>query len=156
MSAVVSDTSPINYLVLIQEIDILPRMYGKVVIPRTVHEELLRPVAPEIVRAWVGAAPEWFEIRTPIQVQDDSLAMLDPGERDAIRLATELQADQLMVDDREGRKRAAERRIPVIGTLGVLKEGAALGLLDLRMAVERLKATSFYVAPEVLKSLLDG
>jgi predicted nucleic acid-binding protein len=34
---VVADTSPINYLLLIQEIDILPKMYGKVVIPRAVH-----------------------------------------------------------------------------------------------------------------------
>jgi predicted nucleic acid-binding protein len=53
---VVADTSPINYLLLIKEIDILPKMYGKVVIPRAVNEELLRPVAPEIVRAWIGEA----------------------------------------------------------------------------------------------------
>jgi len=47
-----------------------------------------------------------------------------------------------------------ERHIPVIGTLGVLKEAALRGLLDLRVAVERLQGTSFYVAPEVLKRLL--
>jgi predicted nucleic acid-binding protein len=152
---VVADTSPINYLLLIKEIDILPNLYGKVVIPRAVHEELLRPVTPEIVRAWIGEAPAWLEIRTPVNAPDSSLAKLDPGERDAIMLATELHADQLIVDDREGRKQAEERRIPVIGTLGVLKEAATLGLLDLRMSVERLQATSFYVAPEVLWSLLN-
>lgn len=70
-------------------------------------------------------------------------------------LATELHADQMIVDDREGRKQAEERRIPVIGTLGVLKEAATLGLLDLRVSVERLQATSFYVAPDVLWSLLN-
>ncbi|MGB7845844.1 MAG: DUF3368 domain-containing protein [Candidatus Acidiferrum sp.] len=152
---VVADTSPINYLLLIKEIDILPKMYGTVVIPRAVQEELLRPVAPEIVRAWIDGAPAWLEIRSPIDAPDSSLANLDPGERDAIMLATELRADQLIVDDREGRKRAQERRIPVIGTLGVLKEAASLGLLDLRVSVERLQTTSFYVAPEVLKSLLN-
>jgi hypothetical protein len=46
---VVADTSPINYLLLIKEIDILPKMYGKVVIPRAVQEEFLRQVAPEII-----------------------------------------------------------------------------------------------------------
>jgi len=46
---IVADTSPINYLVLIKEIEILPKLYGKVVVPGTVREELLRPVAPEIV-----------------------------------------------------------------------------------------------------------
>ncbi len=152
---VVADTSPINYLLLIQEIDILPKMYGRVVIPRAVHEELLRPVAPEIVRAWISGAPAWLEIRIPNNVPDSSLAKLDPGERDAIMLATELRADQLIVDDREGRKQAEERHIPVIGTLGVLEEAATLGLLDLRVAVERLQTTSFYVAPEVLRSLLN-
>jgi len=70
-------------------------------------------------------------------------------------LATELRADQLIVHDREGRKQAEERRIPVIATLGVLKEAATLGLLDLRLSVERLQTTSFYVAPEVLRSLLN-
>jgi predicted nucleic acid-binding protein len=152
---VVADTSPINYLILIQEIDILPKMYGKVVIPLAVHEELLRPVAPEIVRAWISKAPSWLEIRIPNNAPDSSLAKLDPGERDAIMLATELRADQLIVDDREGRKHAEERRIPVIGTLGVLKEAATLGLLDLRLTVERLQTTSFYVAPDVLRNLLN-
>lgn len=52
-------------------------MYGKVVIPRAVHEELLRPVTPEIVRAWISEAPAWLEIRTPVNAPDSSLAKLD-------------------------------------------------------------------------------
>lgn len=54
---VVADTSPINYLLLIKEIDILAQMYGTVVIPRMVREELLRSSAPELVRAWITQAP---------------------------------------------------------------------------------------------------
>jgi hypothetical protein len=42
----------------------------------------------------------------------------------------------------KGEKHAEERRIPVVGTLGVLKEAATLGLLDLRVAVEPLQTTS--------------
>jgi hypothetical protein len=76
---VVADTSPINYLLLIKEIDILPKMYGTVVIPRAVQEELLRPVAPEIVRAWIGGAPAWLEIRSPIDAPDSSLVNLQSG-----------------------------------------------------------------------------
>ncbi|MGD0842312.1 MAG: DUF3368 domain-containing protein [Candidatus Acidiferrales bacterium] len=69
-------------------------------------------------------------------------------------LAAELRADQLIVDDRQGRHEAEKRGIPVMGTLGVLREAAAIGLLDLRAAVKRLEATTFYIAPEVLKRLL--
>ncbi|HEV2987453.1 MAG TPA: hypothetical protein VG759_03355 [Candidatus Angelobacter sp.] len=45
---IVADTSPINYLVLIKEIEVLPRLYGKIIIPEAVREELLRPEAPRL------------------------------------------------------------------------------------------------------------
>src|ERR1700674_1735667 len=138
----VADTSPINYLILIGEIEILTKMYGRVVIPRAVREELLRPSAPEKVRNWTSQLPIWLEVRTPSNAPDALLAALDPGERDAIMLAGELRADQLIVDDRQGRFEAEKRGIPVIGPLGVLREGASLGLLDLRTPVKRLEDTS--------------
>ncbi len=54
---VVADTSPVNYLILIQEIDILPKMYGSVVIPGAVRDELLRPSAPQLVRDCISRLP---------------------------------------------------------------------------------------------------
>ena len=90
---VVADTSPINYLILIGGIEILTKMYGKVVIPHAVCEELLRPSAPETVRNWTRHPPDWLEVRTPVHAPDTTLATLDPGERDAILLAAELSAD---------------------------------------------------------------
>jgi len=151
---VVADTSPINYLILIEQIDILTKMYGRVVIPRAVREELLRPSAPEVVRNWMRQPPAWLEVHAPLNPPDSSLAALDQGERDAIMLAEELRAVQLIVDDRQGRHEAQKRGIPVMGTLGVLREAATLGLLDLRIAVNHLEATSFYIAPAILARLL--
>jgi predicted nucleic acid-binding protein len=151
---VVADTSPINYLILIGEIDILAKLYGKVVIPNAVREELLRASAPELVRNWTSHPPSWLEICVPSMIPDASLAALDPGERDAIILAEELVADQLIVDDRQGRQEAEKRGILVIETIGVVREAAALGLLDLRIAVKRLEGTSFHISPEILALLL--
>jgi predicted nucleic acid-binding protein len=151
---VVADTSQINYLLLIGEIEILTKMYGTVVIPYAVREELLRSSAPEIVRNWMSKPPIWLEVRTPTNAPDASLATLDPGERDAILLAGELRADQLIVDDRQGRHVAEKRGILVIGTLGVMREAANLGLLDLPKALKRLEATSFHISPEILARLL--
>jgi len=151
---VVADTSPVNYLILIGEVEILAKMYGRVVIPNAVREELLRPSAPEMVRNWTSQPPAWLEIRTPVNAPDASLTGLDPGERDAIVLAGELNADQLIIDDRQGRQEAERRGIPVIGTLGVMREAARLGLLDLPAAIKRLEATSFHIAPEILARLL--
>jgi predicted nucleic acid-binding protein len=124
------------------------------VIPRAVRNELLRPSAPEMVRNWISKLPSWVEVHTSVNVSDPSLAGLDPGERDAILLAWELGAEQLIVDDRQGRLEAQKRGIPVIGTLGVMREAATLGLLDLREALKRFQTTTFYISPDVLSQLL--
>jgi predicted nucleic acid-binding protein len=45
--------------------------------------------------------------------------------------------------------------LPVIGTVGVLREAADQGLIDLRNAVDRLRQTSFHISPAILARLLD-
>jgi predicted nucleic acid-binding protein len=150
----VADTSPINYLILIGEIEILTKIYGRVVIPNAVREELQRLSAPEVVRNWTKQPPAWLEVRTPAKSPDSSMSTLDPGERDAIILAEELGADQLIVDDRQGRREAEKRGIAVIGTLGVLREAGSVGHIDLRTALSRLEETSFHIAPEIIERLL--
>src|SRR5713226_866375 len=67
---IVADTSPVNYLILIKEIEILPKIYGHAVIPQAVHAELQCSPAPELVRAWIGDLPSWLEVRTPIAAPD--------------------------------------------------------------------------------------
>ena len=151
---VVADTTPINYLILIGEIDVLARLYGRVIIPQAVHEELTRLRTPESVRAWIAQPPDWLEILVPARIPDSALAKLDAGERDAITLAEELCADQLIVDELLGRREAERRGLSVIGTIGVLREASEEGLLDLRIAVERLRQTSFHISPSILAILL--
>jgi hypothetical protein len=83
------------------------------------------------------------------------LTYLDAGERDAIALAEELHADQLLLDDADARREAARRSLPFIGTLGVLREAARREFLDLRTVLAHLQETSFYVHPDLIESLLD-
>lgn len=153
---VVADTSPLNYLILIGEIEVLGQMYGHVVIPETVRKELTQSGAPAGVREWIAHPPGWLKVLSPTAVPDAELDRLDAGERDAIALAQELAADQLIVDELLGRREAERRGLSVIGTIGVLREAACEGLLDLRIAVERLRQTSFHISPAILASLLDG
>jgi predicted nucleic acid-binding protein len=150
---VVADTTPINYLILIEEIDVLPALYGRVVVPCAVSEELMCSRAPLKVREWMKQPPGWLEILSPTVV-DAKLAKLDAGEREAIALAEELSADQLIVDELLGRREAERRGLPVIGTIGVLREASEMGLLNLRNAFDRLRQTSFHVSPLILASLL--
>lgn len=62
---VVADTSPINYLVLIDRIGILPQLYTRILIPTAVLEELKHPVAPEPVRDWAAHPPSWLDVLPP-------------------------------------------------------------------------------------------
>jgi predicted nucleic acid-binding protein len=61
---VVSDTSPLCYLLLIDLIDLLPELYGRVVIPEAVRDELAAPEAPTIVQNWIAQPPDWLEVQT--------------------------------------------------------------------------------------------
>lgn len=152
---VVADTTPVNYLILIGEIDVLAKLYGRVVIPPAVHDELTCSRAPESVRGWIAQPPAWLEFLSPAPVADTALAGLDSGEREAIALAEQLSADQLIVDELFARREAERRGLPVIGTIGVLREAADEGLLDLRVAIARLRQTSFHISPAILARLLD-
>lgn len=152
---VIADTTPLNYLVLIEQADLLPRLFGRVLIPPAVFEELRDLETPESVRAWLAHRPSWLQVQPLCSDPDPGLGYLDPGEREAIALAEELQADQLLLDETEGRQEASRRKLPFIGTLGVLRRAAQLDLIDLPSTLVRLQRTTFYVSPELIQSLLD-
>jgi predicted nucleic acid-binding protein len=61
---------------------------------------------------------------------------------------------ELIVDDRDGRKEAARRRIRFVGTIGVLQAAAKRGLVNLKDALRDLRATNFYIAQDLIDRLL--
>lgn len=153
--AVVSDTSPLCYLVLIDLIDLLPELYDQVIIPHAVLYELSVPQAPEPVQAWIAQPPVWLEVQ-PIENQPDvGLIDLDLGEQEAIALAEQLGADLIIVDDRDARQMALQRGLNVIGLLGVLGVAAQRNLVNFSVAIERLQQTTFRVSPVLIESLLE-
>lgn len=149
---VVSDTGPLNYLILIGHIEILPQLYSSVVIPPAVMEELTRDSTPARVRQSISEHPRWLEIRTPAK-SERSLIQLGIGEGQSIDLACELKADWLLCDDKVARNWAHQYGLRVIGTLGVLKSAEENGNVDFREAVARLRLTNFRISKELLESL---
>jgi hypothetical protein len=87
VTVVVADTSPLNYPILIEAIDLLPRLYGRIVIPNEVLNELIDAGAPLRVSEWATKLPEWVEVRSAALTNDPTLSLLDEGERCAILLA---------------------------------------------------------------------
>lgn len=152
---VVSDTSPICYLLLIGEIELLPALFGRIYVPEIVAAELKHPKAPSNLQSWMGRPPAWLEIVTAPARASYGLEQLQAGEREAILLSEDLGADLLILDDRKAREAALGRGLEVTGLLGVLGRAAEKNLIVLSEAFERLRQTSFRTDTRLLKALLD-
>jgi predicted nucleic acid-binding protein len=154
MLLVVADTSPIRYLVEIGHIGLLPQLFGRVLIPVAVYDELRHPSAPSPVHAWVNSLPGWLEV-LPVAASDDpAFRSLDEGERSALTLGMTLGADLILIDDRRGAAVALQKGFQITGTLGVLTRSAQRGLLDLADALARLKRTNFHYRQELFDDVL--
>lgn len=148
---VISDSSPINFLVRMNCHEILPQLFGKVVIPNQVQMELSNPKTPSIVRAFIASPPDWLEVRTPANLKH--FQGLGVGESAAMTLAIELHADLILLDDGPARNAAKGRNIPVIGLLGILERAADLGLIRLADVVSRLPA-DYRIDPALVQAAL--
>lgn len=152
---VVADTSPINYLLLIDQIELLPNLFYEIIIPDAVRDEMLAPGAPDILQKWISNPPDWVKIQA-VSVTDKSLSNLDPGEQAAITLAQTLSADLLIIDERLGRLAASSLGVPIIGTLGILDDAANQGLINLAEAIDRLCQTNFRISRRIIQALLES
>jgi predicted nucleic acid-binding protein len=153
---VVSDTSPILYLLLIDQLDLLPLLYQKIFIPEAARDEMLATGAPVALQQWANNPPDWLEIRRVELSTNSDLIQLDPGERAAIQLAQQNNADLLLVDDKPARRVARNLGLRVTGLLGVLDEAATLKQIDLLTALNQLiSETNFRAAPDLIQALLS-
>lgn len=150
---VVSDTSPLRYLAAIGGIDWLPALFGEVICPPEVIEECLHPGAPAELRDWASSRAVWLRV---LEEEAGSLPLpdgtaLDRGEDAALRLARDLPADLVLIDERKGRAVAARLGTAVTGTVGVVVEASLRGLADFDAAIQRLKeGTNFRIEDDVL------
>lgn len=145
---VVSDTSPLNYLVLIEAVDLLPKLVSGVLIPPAVATELANPKTPLAVRQWISNPPHWLQIAAPLNV-DPSLR-LDRGEAEAISLATERGIRAILIDERKGFNVAKSRGLEPLGILGVLEVSAVRGFINYDEAIARLRSTTFHCAERLI------
>jgi predicted nucleic acid-binding protein len=153
VSVVVSDTSPLHYLILCGAETILPRLFRQVVIPPTVFRELQQPNTPPLVCQWAASLPTWIAVQTPKTI---NLALdVDAGELEAICLAQEIKADAVLMDDRAGRNAAIHCGLAVVGTIGLLEQAAARGLIELPQAMERLRRTNARLDAELIQAALE-
>lgn len=152
---VISDTTPLNYLILIDRANILNQLYEVVVIPQAVLDEMLAAGTPEVVRHWILDRPQWINVQEVPLATDIEMEQIEAGEREAILLAEHLKADLVLLDDLRARRIAKARGLSVVGTLGILGDASQRGLIDLHVTIDALKETNFRVSDKLIESLLD-
>jgi len=138
---VVSDTSPLVNLAAVGQLELLHLLYGKVLLPQVVRQEVEAGVRKMPTNAAVLSAP-WLETRS---VQNQSLVTrlmieIDLGEAEAIVLATEAKASFVLMDDQDGRHVAKREGVRTVGLIGVLVEAKKAGCLTaIRPVLDQLR-----------------
>lgn len=155
MKTIVSNTSPIRYLTSIGEAELFPQLFGKILIPKRVYQELTHKNTPDIVRQLLTSLPVWVEVcEVKISKDNSSLVHLDAGEIEAIFLAEQKSADLLLMDEKKGRLAAKERDLTIMGVLGILELADRQPKIDLPQAIDKLLKTNIKISPSLVESLL--
>lgn len=147
---IVSDTTPLRYLIEIEEAPILEHLYGKIVIPQRVFSELQGQHTPPKVVQWIQQAPAWIEVRQADLSLFTPQRHIQLGVHEAIALAVELHADALLSDDGAAIKEAQRLNLPTIRLFTILESAAELVLLDLSAAIAKMWQTTFRLPPRAI------
>ncbi|NER91185.1 DUF3368 domain-containing protein [Moorena sp. SIO3A2] len=144
MPNVIADTSPIQYLYQTNLLDLLPQLYGSVIVPQAVANELAAGVALKISLPDLTSL-SWLKVKTTIV--DSALQEINglgAGEKEAFALALEIEDPLVIVDDGLARYYAKQLNIKFTGTLGILLKAKQRGELTIVAPIlDKLDALGF-------------
>lgn len=152
----IADTTPVHYLIILEKTEILQKIFGEIIIPEAVAEEMRHPKAPPEVRTWIDSPPHWVVVQNPIHSYLPKRSGLGKGEIAAIALALEHKADAVLMDDRDAIRESNSLNLEVFTTLSVLEIADALSLISFKETLEELSKTSFRMPPqEIIDAYLE-
>ncbi len=154
---VVADTGPLIGLGYAGYLNILQQLYGEVLIPEQVQNELQlsshRPGAANVAEAITTGLIKVHKLRQPPEflLQD----MIDAGEAAAIQLAIEQQADILVIDDKKGRRVAKMKNLRIVGTGGLLLASKKAGYVEeVEPILEKLVVGGYRLSDALCQQIL--
>lgn len=154
---VISDNSVLSCLAEIGELDLLPRLYGKVTVTETIRREAVHSSAPDNLRRLFSEMPEWISVVPDELEYLEETNALDSGEASAITLAWQHRNSSLLIlDEKRGRKVACALGLMITGTAGLLTDAAAAGLVDFEKSFRKLSQTGFRLSAHVVEQLRES
>ncbi len=147
---VVSDTSPLRHLAALGLMELLPRLFSSPHCPTKVIAKCLHTSTPHQLRQWADHLPDWLLVMGHSEWNDPCLDEIDPGKASAIRLAHDLCANVLLMDDQQGRKAAQHLGFRVSGLIGILGDAASQGFVDFDALILQLKTENKFLISDAL------
>lgn len=130
---VISDTTPLISLLKIKRLDLLEKIFGQVIIPNGVFNELTQNKSyaqeAKTIMSADFVVTKSVSDKKAVEILEKTTS-LDKGESEAIILFSELKAELMLMDERRGREVALKLKIPLSGTLGVLLEAFDKGIIS--------------------------
>ncbi len=154
MPKVVSNTTPIISLLKLERLELLQLLYSRINIPTAVYREIEAGKSKDYYRDL--STIEWIDI---IEIKDSQAVKyfldLDVGEAEAIVLATEIEADLIIMDEKLGRFHAKHADLKVTGTIGILIKAKTEGLIDkLKPLLNELTEKEVWISEKLKKRIL--
>jgi uncharacterized protein len=155
MPEVITDTSPIQYLYQIAQLDLLPTLYGQIKMPQAVADELHQgriqgiSLPDPASLSWITLGPVHPSRLIPDQPN------LGAGEREVLSLAIAIPASLVILDDALARNYAQQLQVAMTGTLGVLLKGKQSGYVEaIAPLLDKLDTLNFRLAPATRAAVL--
>ncbi len=154
MRKVISNTTPILSLLKIGKLDILKELYGKIIIPLGVYEEVEQGKEKGYYQDLKKL--DWIEIR---QIQDKNSPFyfldLDKGEAEVIILSKEMNADLVIIDELLGRRYAKQINLNLTGTLGILLKAKTRGIIpSVKDLILELNEKGSWISPKLISEIV--
>jgi predicted nucleic acid-binding protein len=156
---VVSDTTPLIGLASINRLDLLRELFEEVYIPQAVFDETVTFGRENSKAKQQVSNATWVHV---VEVKDRLainvlLDEMDLGEVETIVLASEMNADWVLMDEKKGRRKLSQLNIPKIGTLGILLKAKELNLISvIKPEIEELQKSGFSISPLLVEEILDA
>jgi predicted nucleic acid-binding protein len=138
----VADSSALIALAVVDQLEVLEKLFGTVYVPRAVYDEISRANKAESRRLSEFCRDKVIDIQSHVEFN----ISLGRGESEAIALYSELDADFLLCDDKKAKRFAQSFGLNVIGSMGILLKAKATGYIDaVAPLIEILRSSNVFI-----------
>lgn len=154
-TAAIADSGPLICLARINQLELLPRLFTKILVPPEVWDEVAVR-GKDHLGAYEVSLVTWMTIQAPDPQLVKPLSILvDTGEAQAIALAQTTDDCTILLDDARARKIAHRLNIKQIGTIGLLLRAKRRGLVEtIRPHIDALVENGIYIRKELIDAVL--